>query len=247
MSKSRWSFSRPRAFSNATIPKCDCSKGSNSRVSVLHGEVPTEILAKENGITFAYDLRKGQKTGSFLDQRENHLGSATLCFRRSSRLLQLSGRIRANGRGACEHVEAIDMAPQPSKRPAEIRSSIPSRTSLFAKEIRSTSSRNTTKSGRQFQMVILDPPAFAKNRDSVPAAQRGYKEINLRALKLLKPGGFLVTCSCSYHITEALFLQILAEAANRCAEECSCGANGALRPRTTRFCSRCRRHTILSA
>ena len=63
-------------------------------------------------------------------------------------------------------------------------------------------------------MIILDPPAFAKNRDSIPAAQRGYKEINLRALKLLKPGGFLVTCSCSYHITEPLFLQILAEAAN---------------------------------
>jgi 23S rRNA (cytosine1962-C5)-methyltransferase len=70
------------------------------------------------------------------------------------------------------------------------------------------------ESGRRFQMVVLDPPAFAKNRDSIPAAQRGYKEINLRALKILKPGGFLLTCSCSYHITEPLFLQILAEAAN---------------------------------
>jgi 23S rRNA (cytosine1962-C5)-methyltransferase len=68
--------------------------------------------------------------------------------------------------------------------------------------------------GRKFDMVVLDPPAFAKNRDSIPAAQRGYKEINLRALKLLRPGGYLVTCSCSYHVTEALFLQILAEAAN---------------------------------
>ena len=71
-----------------------------------------------------------------------------------------------------------------------------------------------TRPDSRFQMVILDPPAFAKNRDSIPAAQRGYKEINLRALKLLEPGGFLVTCSCSYHITEPLFLQILAEAAN---------------------------------
>jgi 23S rRNA (cytosine1962-C5)-methyltransferase len=62
-------------------------------------------------------------------------------------------------------------------------------------------------------MVILDPPAFAKNRDSIPAARRGYKEINLRALKLLRPGGYLMTCSCSYHITEPLFLQIVAEAA----------------------------------
>ncbi len=68
--------------------------------------------------------------------------------------------------------------------------------------------------GRRFQMIILDPPAFAKNRDSIPAAHRGYKEINLRALKILEPGGFLLTCSCSYHITEPLLLQILAEAAN---------------------------------
>ena len=70
-------------------------------------------------------------------------------------------------------------------------------------------------------MIILDPPAFAKNRDSIPAAHRGYKEINLRALKMLEPGGFLLTCSCSYHITEALFLQIVAEAANRRQQDVS--------------------------
>ena len=68
--------------------------------------------------------------------------------------------------------------------------------------------------GRRFQTIILDPPAFAKNRDSIPAAHRGYKEINLRALKLLDRGGYLITCSCSYHVTEPLFLQIVAEAAN---------------------------------
>jgi len=67
---------------------------------------------------------------------------------------------------------------------------------------------------RRFDMVILDPPAFAKNRDSIPAAHRGYKEINLRAMKILRPGGTLVTCSCSHHISEVLFLQIIAEAAN---------------------------------
>ena len=67
--------------------------------------------------------------------------------------------------------------------------------------------------GRKFDMVILDPPAFAKNKESLDAAYRGYKEINLRALKILRPGGYLVTCSCSHHVTEALFLQIIAEAA----------------------------------
>jgi len=67
--------------------------------------------------------------------------------------------------------------------------------------------------GRRFQMLILDPPAFAKNRDSLDAAERGYKEINLRALKILAPGGYLVTCSCSYHLSEALFLRLIAGAA----------------------------------
>ncbi|HEX7955473.1 MAG TPA: rRNA large subunit methyltransferase I, partial [Pyrinomonadaceae bacterium] len=67
--------------------------------------------------------------------------------------------------------------------------------------------------GERFDTVVLDPPAFAKNRASVPAAARGYKEINLRALKMLNPGGHLVTCTCSYHMTEPLFLQVLAEAA----------------------------------
>ena len=100
------------------------------------------------------------------------------------------------------------------------------------------------EAGRQFQMIILDPPAFAKNRDSIPAAHRGYKEINLRALKLLQPGGFLLTCSCSYHISEALFLQIIAEAAN------DVGKNVVVCERRTQsqdhpiFFSRCQKLTI---
>ncbi len=86
-------------------------EGLDQRVSVLYGEVPPEIRVKENGVTFAYDLPKGQKTGSFLDQRENHWRGAPLCVRRRARLLQLSGRIRAHVADRCEHVEGIEMAP----------------------------------------------------------------------------------------------------------------------------------------
>ena len=165
-------------------------------------------------IAFVYDLRKGQKTGSFLDQRENHLAARRYASGEVLDCFSYQGGFALTVAGACEHVEAIDMAPAAIASGAtQSRTQLAFRTSPSAKAIRSTFSRNTTKSAGKFQMVILDPPAFAKNRDSIPAAQRGYKEINLRALKLLKPGGFLVTCSCSYHITEPLFLQILAEAA----------------------------------
>ena len=114
----------------------------------------------------------------------------------------------------CEHVEGIDMGPaavESAKRNQKLNS-------ISNVHFREGNTFDILKEydevGRRFQMIILDPPAFAKNRDSIPAAHRGYKEINLRALKLLAPGGFLITCSCSYHITEPLFLQILAEAAN---------------------------------
>jgi 23S rRNA (cytosine1962-C5)-methyltransferase len=114
----------------------------------------------------------------------------------------------------CAHVQGIEMAPaalEAARHNQEVNA-------ISNVDFREGNTFDLLKeyddADRRFQMIILDPPAFAKNRDSIPAAQRGYKEINLRALRLLKPGGFLLTCSCSYHITEPLFLQILAEAAN---------------------------------
>src|SRR5208282_2912966 len=112
------------------------------------------------------------------------------------------------------HVEGIEMAPIAIEAARKNQSMNSIRNVTFREGNTFDLLKEYDEAGRHFQMVILDPPAFAKNRDSIPAARRGYKEINLRALKLLKPGGFLLTCSCSYHITEPLFLQILAEAAN---------------------------------
>ena len=188
-------------------------EGLEQSVSVLQGEVPEEIIAKENGISFVYDLRRGQKTGSFLDQRENHLAARRYASGEVLDCFSYNGGFALTVAAHCEHVEATDMAATAiaaARRNQELNS-------ISNVTFREGNSFDILKEyddvGRKFQMVILDPPAFAKNRDSIAAAQRGYKEINLRALKLLKPGGFLVTCSCSYHIPEALFLQILAEAA----------------------------------
>src|ERR1700728_1936301 len=204
----------PKGIVERNDPKVRMLEGLEQRVSVLHGEVPAETLAKENGVTFVCDLAKGQKTGSFLDQRENHLaarryasGDVLDCF-----TYQGGFALTVADRGT--HVEGIDMAPtavEAARRNQELNS-IPNAT--FREGNTFDLLKEYDEAGRRFQMVILDPPAFAKNRDAIPAARRGYKEINLRALKLLRPGGYLVTCSCSYHITEPLFLQLLAEAAN---------------------------------
>ena len=204
----------PRGILERNDPKVRLLEGLDQRVGVLHGEIPTEIPAQENGVTFIHDLLKGQKTGSFLDQRENHWAARRYASGEVLDCFSYQGGFALTVADKCEHVQGIEMAPvalSAARRNQEANG-------ISNVDFREGNTFDVLKeyddAGRRFQMVILDPPAFAKNRDSIPAAQRGYKEINLRALKLLKPGGFLVTCSCSYHITESLFLQILAEAAN---------------------------------
>jgi 23S rRNA (cytosine1962-C5)-methyltransferase len=204
----------PKGIVERNDPKVRMLEGLDQRVSVLHGEIPPELLAKENGITFVCDLAKGQKTGAFLDQRENHWAARRYASGEVLDCFSYQGGFALTVADKCVQVEGIDMAPaavESARRNQQLNS-------ISNAHFREGNTFDLLKeydeAGRRFEMVILDPPAFAKNRDSVPAARRGYKEINLRALKLLKPGGYLLTCSCSYHITEPLFLQILAEAAN---------------------------------
>jgi 23S rRNA (cytosine1962-C5)-methyltransferase len=204
----------PKGIQERNDPKVRLLEGLAQTVGVLHGEVPDEIIAQENGVKFVYDLAKGQKTGGFLDQRENHWAARHYASGDVLDCFSYQGGFALTIAGNARHVEAIDMAPAAiaaSRRNQELNQ-------ISNVTFREGNTFDLLKEydevGRQFQMIVLDPPAFAKNRDSIPAAQRGYKEINLRALKLLRPGGYLVTCSCSYHITEPLFLQLLAEAAN---------------------------------
>jgi len=203
----------PKGVLERNDPKVRLLEGLEQHVGVLAGNIPDEIQARENGITFVYDLQKGQKTGSFLDQRENHWAARRYASGEVLDCFSYQGGFALTIADKCKHIEAVDMAPaalEAARRNQKLNS-------ISNVTFREGNSFDILKEydevGREFQMVILDPPAFAKNRDSLPAAHRGYKEINLRALKLLAPGGFLLTCSCSYHITEPLFLQILAEAA----------------------------------
>lgn len=203
----------PKGILERNDPKVRLLEGLDQRVGILHGEIPAEISVRENGVTFVHDLPKGQKTGSFLDQRENHAAARRYASGDVLDCFSYQGGFALTVADKCAHVEGIDMAPaavEAARRNQQLNS-------ISNAHFREGNSFDLLKeyddASRRFQMVILDPPAFAKNRDSIPAARRGYKEINLRALKLLQTGGFLVTCSCSYHITEPLFLQILAEAA----------------------------------
>lgn len=204
----------PKGILERNDPKVRLLEGLEQRVGVLYGDVPDEVVARENGIAFVFDLRNGQKTGSFLDQRENHWAARRYASGEVLDCFSYQGGFALTIAGHCGHVEGVDMAPaalEAARRNQKLNA-------ISNVTFRAANTFDLLKEydevGRRFDMIVLDPPAFAKNRDSIPAAQRGYKEINLRAMKLLKPGGYLVTCSCSYHISEPLFLQILAEAAN---------------------------------
>jgi len=204
----------PKGIIERNDPRVRRLEGLDQRVNVLYGHVPAEILAKQNGVTFAESLAKGQKTGSFLDQRENHWAARQYTSGDVLDCFCYEGGFALTVADKASRVEGIDMAPAAIQAAEHNRELNRISNARFREQNTFDVLREYDREGRRFQMVILDPPAFAKNRDSLPAACRGYKEINLRALKLLEPGGFLVTCSCSYHVSEALFLEILAEAAN---------------------------------
>lgn len=203
----------PKGIFERNDPKVRRLEGLEQKVGAVWGEVPAEIEASENGVKFLYDLAGGQKTGSFLDQRENHAAARKYASGQALDCFSYQGSFALTIANACRHVEAVDLSAEAlefSRRNQELNGI---KNVNFHERNVFDVLKEYDEAKRKFDIVILDPPAFAKTRDSIAAAERGYKEINLRALKLLKPGGYLVTCSCSYHISEALFLQIVAEAA----------------------------------
>ena len=204
----------PKGIIERNDPKVRLLEGLEQKVSVLHGEVPAEITVRENGVLLAYDLHKGQKTGSFLDQRENHRAARRYASGDVLDCFSYQGGFALTVAGQCDHVEVIEMSPAAIEAARRNQHLNGLANVTFREGNTFDLLKEYDEAGRRFRMIVLDPPAFAKNRDSIPAAHRGYKEINLRALKLLEPGGYLITCSCSYHVTEPLFLQIIAEAAN---------------------------------
>ena len=193
-------------------PKVRVLEGLEQRVDVLAGEIPEMLSVTENGIVYEVSLRHGQKTGLFLDQRENRAAAAAYA---RGRLLDCfsyhGGFALVMGRKA-EQTIAIDASEDAIGRlkhnAARNGVTIDARVGNVFDEL-----RGLDRVGERFDTIVLDPPAFAKNKAAVATARTGYKEINLRALKLLNPGGTLVTCSCSYNVNEAEFGEIVYDAA----------------------------------
>jgi len=180
---------------------------------VLWGEAPGPIRIEEAGVAFEVDVAGGQKTGFFLDQSENRVaarryarGCALDCFTNT-------GAFALHFARSCESVLGVDISAQ-SLELARRNAWLNQASNVDFQEANVFDFlREMDRAGRRFDLVCLDPPAFAKSRASVSGARHGYKEINLRAFKLLRPEGILISSSCSYHLTEWDFFSLIAEAA----------------------------------
>lgn len=179
---------------------------------IVAGEAPERVSVQMNGLRLFVDMLRGQKTGFFLDQRENYLAAARYAHGRALDCFTCTGGFALHLASTCESVEAVDSSAD-ALRLAEANREANHATNIeFRQADVFDLLAGYVTAGRRFQTVILDPPAFAKSRSSLEGAVRGYKELNLRALKLLDAGGVLVTCSCSHHVSEAMFLEIVASA-----------------------------------
>ena len=190
-------------------------EGLPLQTGLLYGSVPDRVEMVENGVRFWVDVREGQKTGFFLDQKENRAAIAP--FSRDARVLDCfthtgSFALHAARYGAAE-VTGVDISDTACAFATEN-----ARLNGFDDTVRFVCAnafdylRAEQDHHAQYDLVVLDPPAFTKTRSAVAGALRGYKEINLRGMKLVRDGGFLVTCSCSQHVLPAMFQEMIVDA-----------------------------------
>ena len=203
---------RPAGILARNDPKVRVLEGLEQRVDVLAGDVPETVTVREGPVEYEVDLRHGQKTGLFLDQRENREAAARYARGRLLDGFSYNGGFALRLAPLCDTVEAVDIS---ADAVARITSNA-ARNRVANLEAREANVfdelRRLERAGTRYDTIVLDPPAFAKNKASVANAAAGYKDINLHAMRLLAPGGTLVTCSCSYNISEETFGAILHEA-----------------------------------
>ena len=191
-------------------------EGMEMKTGLLYGSVPDRVEMTENGIRFLVDVKEGQKTGFFLDQKENRAAIAP--FVKDKKVLDCfthtgSFALHAAHYGAAD-VTGVDISDYACEFATEN-----ARLNGFGDNVRFIAANafdllsEQSKAGQKYDVIILDPPAFTKTRSAVESALRGYKEINLRAMKMVVPGGYLISCSCSQHVTPDLFKKMIQDAA----------------------------------
>lgn len=203
----------PRAIVERNEARVRDLEGLPRAAGVIYGSDPGELVIEESGVRLAVNLVEGQKTGSFLDQRENRIAARGYARGRALDCFTYHGAFALHLAREAEHVIAVD-ASAPAIAQARRNTELNGAANIeFIEANVFDLLREMEQAGERFDAINLDPPAFAKNRASIEGATRGYKEINLRAMKMLAPGGALITSTCSYHMSEESFLNVLAGAA----------------------------------
>jgi 23S rRNA (cytosine1962-C5)-methyltransferase len=196
--------------SDANVRKLE---GLEPEKGVLRGELPGPVTYREGHVTLEVDLLTGQKTGAFLDQRDNHVMSSEWAFGEALDCFSYVGGFALQLALKAKNVTAVEISEAAC---AQITANA-QRNKLNNVSVVAANAfdflRDTLDEGKKFDTIVLDPPSFAKNKGALEAAIRGYKEINLRAMQLLNPGGILITASCTYHVSEERFEEMLDSAA----------------------------------
>jgi 23S rRNA (cytosine1962-C5)-methyltransferase len=179
---------------------------------LLQGEKSATTFTM-NAIQFRFDALEGQKTGAFLDQRENYAVAAQYAKGEALDVFCYQGGFALHLAPHCSQVTGVDSS-RPALEIADQNAALNNQPGIEWIEANAFDLlKDYSSSNRRFDTIVLDPPAFAKSKRDLDAALRGYKELNLRAMKMLRPGGILVTCSCSYHVSQSNFLEMLGSAA----------------------------------
>jgi len=174
---------------------------------LIQGE-KTSTVVTMNGVRFHYEALEGQKTGSFLDQRENYAAAARFAHGEALDVFCYQGGFALHLAQSCSQVTGVDSS-RPALEVAERNAALNNRDIEWVEANAFDLLRDYADAGRRYDTIVLDPPAFAKSKSNLETALRGYKELNLRALKMLRPGGILVTCCCSYHVSPVQYLDVV--------------------------------------
>ncbi|HXM60377.1 MAG TPA: class I SAM-dependent rRNA methyltransferase [Terriglobales bacterium] len=204
---------KPAAIAERVDPRVRELEQLAARTSgLLQGE-KTSTQFSMNGVRFHYDAFEGQKTGAFLDQRENYAAAAQYARGEALDVFCYHGGFALHLAPHCAKVTGVDSS-RPALEVADRNAGLNGCEIEWIEANAFDLLRDYASAGQQYDTIVLDPPAFAKSKSSLETALRGYKELNLRALKMLRPGGILVTCSCSYHVSTDEFIQVVAQAAH---------------------------------
>lgn len=196
--------------SDVTVRK---KEGLEEVKGILYGEVPDYCPIEENGIKMLVDVKNGQKTGYFLDQKENRFAARRYCRGEVLDCFCNSGGFSLNAATVADSVTALDISALALKNVTDNANINGFKNIYTVQGDVFEVLRDYKKTGRKFDTVILDPPAFCKSANEVKDAYRGYKDINITAMKIVKSGGYLISCSCSHYMSLPLFEKMLAEAA----------------------------------